>query len=70
MVGGVLADQLEGELTDPANANTKLHFMADVVQVQRPDPKTIYLIFFAPQSSFQGKRDLFRQVERSVNFLA
>jgi Protein kinase domain len=70
VVGGILADQLEGDLTDPANPGTKLHFMADVVQVQRPDPKTIYLIFFAPQSSFQGKRDLFEKVERSVNFLA
>jgi Protein kinase domain len=69
LVGGVLGDQLEGDLTDPANPGTKLHFMADVVQVQRPDPKTVYLIFFAPQKTFEGKRGLFEQVEKSVNFV-
>jgi hypothetical protein len=41
-----------------------------VVQVQRPDQKTVYLIFFAPQDSFDAKRGLFEQVEKSVNFLA
>jgi serine/threonine protein kinase len=69
VVGGILADQLEGDLTDPANPGTKLHFMADVVQVQRPDPKTVYLIFFAPQKTFEGKRGLFEQVEKSVSFV-
>jgi Protein kinase domain len=70
LVGGILGDRLEGDLTDPANPATKLHFMADVVQVQRPQPKTVYLIFFAPQDSFESKRGLFERVERSVNFLA
>jgi hypothetical protein len=70
LVGGVLGDRLEGELTDPANPTTRLHFMADVVQVQRPDPKTVYLVFFAPQKSFDAKRGLFERVQRSVDFLA
>jgi hypothetical protein len=70
LVGGVLGDRLEGELTDPANPATKLHFMADVVQVQRPEPKTVYLVFFAPQKSFDANRDLFRRVQASVDFLA
>jgi hypothetical protein len=69
LVGGILGDRLEGDLTDPANPGTKLHFMADVVQVQRPDPKSVYLIFFAPQKSFEGKRGLFERIEASVNFL-
>jgi Protein kinase domain len=70
VVGGILADQLEGDLSDPANPGTKLHFMADVVQVQRPEPKTVYLIFFAPQKTFEGKRALFKRIEESVNFVA
>jgi hypothetical protein len=70
LVGGILGDRLEGDLTDPANPATRLHFMADVVQVQRPDPKSVYLIFFAPQKSFEGKRGLFERVEASVSFLA
>jgi hypothetical protein len=70
LVGGILGDRLEGELTDPANPATRLHFMADVVQVQRPDPKTVYLVFFAPQKSFEAKRGLFERVQRSVDFLA
>ena len=70
LVGGVVGDQLEGDLTDPADPATKLHFMADVVQVQRPDPKTVYLIFFAPHASFEAKRGLFERVQASVNFLA
>ena len=69
MVGGILADQLEGDLTDPANPGTKLHFMADVVPVQGPEAKTVYLVFFAPQKTFDGKRGLFEQVEKSVSFV-
>jgi hypothetical protein len=70
LVGGILADRLEGDLTDPANPATRLHFMADVVQVQRPDPKSVYLVFFAPQKSFDANRGLFERVQASVDFLA
>jgi hypothetical protein len=70
LVGGYAADQVEGDLTDPADPANKLHFRAVVVQVQRPDPRTVYLVFFAPQSSFDSKRELFDQVQASANFLA
>jgi serine/threonine protein kinase len=70
LVGGYAADQVEGDLTDPSDPGTKLHFQAVVVQVQRPDPRTVYLVFFAPQSSFESKRPLFEQVQASANFLA
>ena len=70
LVGGYAADQVEGDLTDPADPANKLHFRAVVVQVQRPDPRTVYLVFFAPLSSFDSKRGLFDQVQASANFLA
>jgi hypothetical protein len=70
LVGGVVGDRLEGDLTDPADPGTRLHFMADVVQVQRPEPKTVYLVFFAPQDSFDASRGLFQRVQASVDFLA
>jgi len=70
LVGGYAADKLEGDLTDPADPGTKLHFMAIVVQVQRPTPKTVYLVFFAPQETFDSKRDLFTKVQQSVDFLS
>jgi tRNA A-37 threonylcarbamoyl transferase component Bud32 len=70
LVGGYAADKLEGDLTDPADPGARLHFMAIVVQVQRPEPKTVYLVFFAPQDRFDGKRDLFGQMQDTVDFLS
>jgi hypothetical protein len=70
LVGGILGDRLEGDLTDPADPATRLHFMAAVVQVQRPEPKSVYLVFFAPQGSFDANRGLFERVQASVNFLS
>jgi hypothetical protein len=66
-VGGILCDQIEGDLADPANTSTRLHFMADVIQVQRPDEKTIYLVFFAPPDKFDSQRGLFEKVKASVD---
>jgi hypothetical protein len=69
LVGGHAADQLEGELADPASPGSRLHFSAVVVQVQRPEPKTVYLIFFAPTAGFEGNRPLFQRILRSVDFI-
>jgi hypothetical protein len=44
--------------------------MAIVVQVQRPEPKTVYLVFFAPQDRFDDKRALFGQIQDTVDFLS
>jgi hypothetical protein len=70
LIGGILGDRLEGDLTDPGDPVTRLHFMADVVQIQRPKPKTVYLVFFAPEGGCDASRGLFERVQASVDLLA
>jgi len=68
LVGGFAADRLEGDITDPDDPGVRLHFSAVVVQVQRPEPKTVYLVFFAPPDRFEGEQGLFQRVQDSVKF--
>jgi tRNA A-37 threonylcarbamoyl transferase component Bud32 len=68
LVGGFAADRLEGDMSDPGDPGTSLHFTALVVQVQRPEPKTVYLVFFAPRDAFDGQRGLFERVQETVAF--
>jgi hypothetical protein len=68
LVGGYAADQLEGELADPDDTGTRLHFLAVVVHVQRPNPKTAYLVFFAPRERFESRHALFDEILGTVSF--
>jgi tRNA A-37 threonylcarbamoyl transferase component Bud32 len=67
-VGGYPADRLEGDLRDPSRQGTSLHFLCQVVHVQDPEPKTVYLLFFAPPDSFEAQRDLFDRITATVSF--
>jgi tRNA A-37 threonylcarbamoyl transferase component Bud32 len=67
-VGGYPADRLEGDLRDPSGQGTSLHFLCQVVHVQGQEPKTVYLLFFAPPDSFEGQRDLFDRITATVRF--
>jgi protein kinase-like protein len=67
---GYVADRIEGELTDPANGATKLRFVCYAVQLQQPDAKTVYLVFFSEPDGFDGRRDLFQRIVDSADFFA
>jgi tRNA A-37 threonylcarbamoyl transferase component Bud32 len=67
-VGGYPADRLEGDLRDPSGQGTSLHFLCQVVHVQGQEPKTVYLLFFAPSDRFEGQRDLFDRITATVRF--
>jgi serine/threonine protein kinase len=69
LVGGSAADRLEGDLREPGNPRNALHFLCYVVHVQAPEAKTVHLLFFAPRDSFDGQRDLFERITKTVNFL-
>jgi hypothetical protein len=67
---GYVADRIEGDLTDPANGAAKLHFVCYAVQLQQPDAKTVYMVFFSSPDSFAGRRDLFQRVVESADFFS
>jgi hypothetical protein len=67
-VGGYPADRLEGDLRDPGDQGRTLHFLCYVVRVQGPEPKTVYLLFFATPDGFDGQRDLFDRITKTVRF--
>jgi serine/threonine protein kinase len=68
LLGGQEADRLEGDLRDPGDEGTALHFQCLVVHVQPPEPKTVYLLFFSSRGTFESRQNLFQRITKSVNF--
>jgi tRNA A-37 threonylcarbamoyl transferase component Bud32 len=67
VVGGYSADRLEGDLREPGG-QTVLRFQCYVVHVV-PDAKSVFLVFFSSSDTFEGRRELFERITKSVNFL-
>jgi serine/threonine-protein kinase len=66
LLGRSTATRLSGELSDPANKATVLHFECYIAQVPTAAPRTAFLIFFAPKDSFDDRRGAFDRVAASV----
>jgi serine/threonine-protein kinase len=68
VVGGFVADRLEGELREPGGQGGGLRFQCYLVHVQPPAAKSVYLVFFSSSSTFDGNRELFGRITGSVRF--
>ena len=68
MVGGFVADRLEGELHEPGGQAGGLRFQCYLVHVQPPEAKSVYLVFFSSSAIFDGNRELFGRIAESVRF--
>jgi hypothetical protein len=69
VVGGFAADRLEGDLREPGGQDAVLRFQCYLVHVQPPDAKSVYLVFFSSDATFDGNRKLFERITESVDFL-
>jgi hypothetical protein len=70
LVGGYLADRLEGSLRDPRNQAAALRFQCYVVHVQPPEPKSVFLVYFSSSADFDSRKALFARITGSVDFLS
>jgi serine/threonine protein kinase len=68
IIGGSVADELEGESDDPSDSNARLHLVIDVIQTQRPANSSLVLVFFAAPDKFEANRSLFGKMRRTVTF--
>ena len=69
LVGGYIADRLEGSLRDPKNQAAVLRFQCYVVHVQPPDQKSVFLVYFSSSADFDSRKALFGRITKSVDFL-
>jgi serine/threonine protein kinase len=65
---GVDAAQLNGVVSDPANPATRVAFQSYTVSVDTPTPRTVVLVFFADEKSFDSHRAQFDRIINSVEF--
>jgi hypothetical protein len=70
VLGGFPTSELEGELDDPDDANTRLHVVIDVVQTQQPTPGSVLVVFFAAPDLFEDQRALFNRIKATLTFPA
>jgi tRNA A-37 threonylcarbamoyl transferase component Bud32 len=70
LVGGYLADRLEGSLRDPRNQAAVLRFECYVVHVQPPQAKSVFLVYFSSSADFDSRKELFARITGSVDFLS
>jgi serine/threonine protein kinase len=68
IIGGAVADELEGESDDPNDSNARLHLVIDVVQTQHPANSSLLLVFFAAPDKFQSNRSLFDKMRSTIAF--
>jgi hypothetical protein len=61
------ATRLEGVLSDPAGAATRLRFECYLLRSRTEVPRTIHLIFFSAASSFDRHRATFDRIAKSVD---
>jgi hypothetical protein len=66
-LGGSTATRLDGDLKDQTDNTTRLRFQCYVVMVRRPQPSTVYLIFFSSAQSFDKNRATFDRIAASVD---
>jgi serine/threonine protein kinase len=64
-VASATATELEAVSSDPANLQTQLRVLVDVVQ-PRPAGGTVLLAFFAPQATFEDNRPTFDKIRDSL----
>ena len=68
-VGGMAADEMDGDFDDPADAGASLHFVIDVVQYRTPTlTSSVWVVFFAAPDKFSGRQPVFDRVRTSIAF--
>jgi hypothetical protein len=66
-LGGSTATVLDGNLKDQTDGAARLRFRCYVALSHRPEPSTVYLIFFSGSQSFAGNRATFDRIAASVD---
>ncbi len=63
-ISGIPAEEFEGVSFDPANSDTRLRVLVDVVH--SPGGTTLVLAFYAPPDTFEDHRSTFEHIRDSV----
>ena len=65
-LGGFDATRLSGVFSDPSIPATRLRFECHITQIDLAGPRTVNLIFFSSDDSFDSNREIFDQIAASV----
>jgi serine/threonine protein kinase len=68
VVGGVLSDELIGDLADSSGSGATLRIWVYVIQGQQGGDGTVLLTFFAPPDNYDSQRALFDRILKTVDF--
>jgi serine/threonine-protein kinase len=66
-LGGSTATRLDGDLRDQSDSSTRLRFRCYTLLIHRPQPSTVYLIFFSATQSFNDNQEIFDRIAASVD---